>query len=489
MTASIHVSDDPVAPSATISISSSLDGEATRTYVDALRISGQRWTEADKLQPLRPQSNARATYSATSSRVKRHELPEPEVIQRRPPPRTPATGPRIAPDIRVAPESDTPPPRLRIVDGKVVHVEDIVGVLPEHDAHLGNAGPAKARRALATSSGTPHIDAPAQVKSAPRAIRPPQPDASPHAETALPRGGMARGLAFTAGMMASQLILSFIDRYIKNWLDEKEIDKDMARLWPAIQQQLAGFEPQVKALASTPETAEIYLVLDLTIIRGRTFTPGSEGSESVAMVERLAATGVSATNVYVESRDVMLENPVEGAFNHRTHSTFSVPIWNRAQEENDLRKQAIERQERILTERMQFLAAQAKQTAAPQGSSPPPTRPPPSKSLLPEPPSTSNFGLPGAPEPGLDQQAWADYARNHGEHLLSDGTRMRDTGVPDSQRQQFKLRVQVWRGQMQKMIRDFGLYQARESLKLTLFRFDERMHALGASLGIDGWKE
>jgi hypothetical protein len=48
--------------------------------------------------------------------------------------------------------------------------------------------------------------------------------------------------------------------------------------------------------------------------------------------------------------------------------------------------------------------------------------------------------------------------------------------------------VQVWRGLVHKMIRDFANYKAVESLQTTVLQFDERMNSLGSELGIDGWQ-
>jgi hypothetical protein len=50
-------------------------------------------------------------------------------------------------------------------------------------------------------------------------------------------------------------------------------------------------------------------------------------------------------------------------------------------------------------------------------------------------------------------------------------------------------RVQVWRGQMRKLIREFGNARAKDSLTTTLLSFDEKMSSLGSELGIDQWRD
>jgi hypothetical protein len=76
-----------------------------------------------------------------------------------------------------------------------------------------------------------------------------------------------------------------------------------------------------------------------------------------------------------------------------------------------------------------------------------------------------------------------------GSQLLAEGQRLRNSGAAMDERQKFKRKVQVWRGVVQKAIRDSGNYKAVESLTETLARFDERMNQLGSELGIDGWKD
>jgi hypothetical protein len=114
-----------------------------------------------------------------------------------------------------------------------------------------------------------------------------------------------------------------------------------------------------------------------------------------------------------------------------------------------------------------------------------------SPSLLPQQEQAPAPLLPGAPGPSplVEQETRAANAKIVGNQLLDEGRRLRDSGASMDQRQKFKRKVQVWRGLVQKLIRDSGNYKAVESLTETLARFDERMNSLGTELGIDGWKD
>ena len=88
LTASVNVSNDRDTPRVDVSVGRSPEAQASRRYGDAFNIRKQTTSlsEADKARPLRPKSPNPATYSATASRVKRYEVPTPEVTSRRPQP-------------------------------------------------------------------------------------------------------------------------------------------------------------------------------------------------------------------------------------------------------------------------------------------------------------------------------------------------------------------------------------------------------------------
>jgi hypothetical protein len=159
--------------------------------------------------------------------------------------------------------------------------------------------------------------------------------------------------------------------------------------------------------------------------------------------------------------------------------------------EKEIARQRIERDEQRLNERTRALAAEAKargQVAPPPAPEPRPSGPP-NNALLPAPPTPAPSLLPGAPQPSVDPEAYAAYAKQFGARLLAEGVRLRNSGAPDAERKTYKLRVQVWRGQMRKLIRDSGNYKATEMLTSTLHEFDDRMRTLGSELGIDDWKD
>jgi hypothetical protein len=148
------------------------------------------------------------------------------------------------------------------------------------------------------------------------------------------------------------------------------------------------------------------------------------------------------------------------------------------------------RDEAKLNERARALADEAK--ARGQVPNPPPApvpAGPPNNALLPKAPEPQASLLPGAPPPSADQMAYAEYAKRFGASLLAEGVRMRNQGATAAEKKTFTLRVQVWRGQMRKLIRDSSDYRAKELLTNTLLEFDDRMRTLGSEIGVEGWKD
>ena len=221
-----------------------------------------------------------------------------------------------------------------------------------------------------------------------------------------PQGGGAlksigSGLAVGAGM----LVLGYIESYMRSQLDAKEINKGIEENWPSAQQQLQALGPRFDQLKAQDSTQKIYGVIEVLVIRGRTFSPSpamDAVQESVAMVDSLKVTGLSTTEVTAEPRDVMGTGILDNAFNHRTVYTFSVPLWDRAAEEakaQDAEKARLVEQLRQAAKRNP--AKTAVPPAAPDSDNqsqllPGPTSAPPPSDFQP---------LPGAPGPSPYAQA------------------------------------------------------------------------------------
>ena len=170
-----------------------------------------------------------------------------------------------------------------------------------------------------------------------------------------------------------------------------------------------------------------------------------------------------------------------------TSATYSVLILD---VEKELARQAVERDEARLNERIRDLAKENEgRQQAPAPETPKPRPAPPNNALLPQAPKAQQPLLPGAPPPSVNQDDFAAYARGFGEQLLAEGVRLRNSHAPEKERQLYMRRVQVWRGQMRKLIREFGNARAKDSLTTTLLSFDDRMASLGSELGIDQWKD
>jgi hypothetical protein len=171
-------------------------------------------------------------------------------------------------------------------------------------------------------------------------------------------------------------------------------------------------------------------------------------------------------------------------FTEATYSALLIDV------EQEIAKEEVRQDEQRLKARQQQLAEEAKKRGMipPPVAEPKPTGPP-NNALIPAPPVQPPSLLPGAPPPSVDQEAQAKYAKDYGASLIAEGVTMRNRGAPDSDRQLLMKRIQVWRGQMRKLIRDSSNYKAKESLDWTLHEFDDRMLSLGSELGIDHWKD
>jgi hypothetical protein len=219
-------------------------------------------------------------------------------------------------------------------------------------------------------------------------------------------GGAMKSIGSGLATGAAMLVLGYIESYVRAQVDSNEIDKGIKEKWPEAQKQLIALSSQFDQLKSKDATQKIYGVIQVNIIRGRSFMPTPMGGdpvrESVAMVESLQVTGLSATEVSAETHDLPSTGALDSMFNHRSAYTFSVPLWDRAAEENKAR----EAEKAKLVEQ---LRQQAKMT--PAKASPPPaaSKPADQPQLLPGPapaPAPADFQpLPGFSGPSPFAQA------------------------------------------------------------------------------------
>lgn len=341
------------------------------------------------------------------------------------------------------------------------------------------AAPAQPSGAVQPPSAAPVTEgaAPAAVKSAP-----PKPAGAAVKPKVDPKKAMQRvkanssGASFKATLKtaATAAALDFVINALKGYMSEMEIQMKT-------EAQLAALQPQIEAMLAT-NPKQIHAVVDVfvfTVIRDVITQQGVEERMNYPMATvsvKLSETAVEPTS---SSRtELITMGSIQ--YNSSTYSILLIDV------EKEQARQEVERKEEELKRRMAALAQEEKPPA------PTPTEKPKGPpSLLPqrepEPPPL----LPGAPGPSpfVEQETRAANSKIVGNQLLDEGRRLRDSGASMDARQKFKRKVQVWRGLVQKMIRDFGNYKAIESLTETLARFDERMNSLGAELGIDGWKD
>ena len=383
---------------------------------------------------------------------------------------TPGAVPNVTPGAPVPPGGKSPPPATPVPT-----------TTPEAEGGAAPTPPTAAKPPTAGESPTP--------AKPPTAGKPPSPGKPPSAAPKVDAGkaaaaatkpGVWKGVASTAGSMAAAAALDYLNAAIKAWIAEIEIEQhtqaEMKRLEPAIEAMIAKNPKQIHA-----------------VIHIHTWVVSHDVVSMDRGVEE--KTGFPMVLVHVD----LAEAPVKPTQSSNTEdhgqwsmttadATYSVLLID---VEAEMEKARVKREEERLNERARALAGEAKA----RGQVPPPPAPaprreePPGTNLVPAPLQPAPSFLPNAPPPSTDEVAFAEYAKKYGEHLIAEGVRLRNSSAPAADRSTFKLRVQVWRGQMRKLMRESSNYKAKEMLDRALHEFDERMQTLGSELGIEGWKE
>jgi hypothetical protein len=347
------------------------------------------------------------------------------------------------------------------------------------------------------ASATPHVDeVPEGAPIAPKVAVPstvpqeegaaptkppaaaPKVDPTKAAAGAKPPGAFA-GVGSALKSAGVALALDYLNGLLKDWIAEEEIEQqsaaELVRLGPAIDAMIATNPKQIHAVFHVDIWTSSHDVIGESVTEKTGFpmvTVHAELSDhhvpTIAPVPKTEVNGMTSLTT-----------------SHATYSVLLIDV------EKELEKARVQREEQKLNERVREFSEQAKA----RGQLPPPASPAPQRSgapnnaLLPAPPTPQPSLLPGAPPPSLDQEAYADYARQFGASLLAQGTHLRNSSAPDADRATFRSQVLIWRAQMKKLIRDFGNFKAKDSLMTTLGQFDERMQSLASELGLKDWKE
>lgn len=322
--------------------------------------------------------------------------------------------------------------------------------------------------------------APAPAKPAPAKAAPAGAGAKPNVD---PKKALQRvkanqsgsGFKATLKNAAAGAALDFVINALKGYMSEAEIQMKT-------EAQLTALQPQIEAMLAT-NPKQIHAVVHVfvwTVTRDVVTQGGVEermGYPMATVSVKLSETAVAPTSS--SSTELITMGSIQ--YNSSTYSLLLIDV------EKEQARQEVERKEEELKRRMADLAKEEKPPAS--KTEPPKAAGPPA--LLPQPEQAPPELLPGAPGPSplVEQETRAANSKIVANQLLAEGRQLRDSGATMDQRQKFKRKVQVWRGLVQKMIRDFGNYKAVESLTETLARFDERMSSLGTELGIDGWKD
>jgi hypothetical protein len=279
--------------------------------------------------------------------------------------------------------------------------------------------------------------------------------------------------------MAAVAALDLLNAMLKGWISEVMIEQKMDG-------ELKRLQPEIEAMAAT-DVEKVFVdfdVLVLVVSHDVVTQQGVEEKSGFPMVfvrGKVTSKGSPPTHSPPETTDRGMTSMTS------TSAHVSMLVRNVAFEREQAKRQ---RDEQRLNERARALADDA--MARGELTTPPPSPAPvgpPNNALLPKAPEPQAPLIPGAPPPSVDQVAFADYARRFGASLLAEGVRMRNQGSSAAEKKTYTLRVQVWRGQMRKLIRDSSDYKAKELLTSTLAAFDERMNTLGSEIGIEGWKD
>jgi hypothetical protein len=341
------------------------------------------------------------------------------------------------------------------------------------------AAPAQTPSAVQPPSVAEEV-APAPVKPVPAKAAPAgaaKPNVDP--KKALQRVKVnSGGSGFKAALKtaAAAAALDFVINALKGYMSEAEIQMKT-------EAQLAALHPQIEAMLAT-NPKQIHAVVHVfvfTVIRDVVTQSGVEERMNYPMATvsvTLSETAVEPTSS--SKTELITMGSIQ--YNSSTYSMLLIDV------EKEQARQELERKEEELKRRINALAEEEKPPAAAKTEPPKAAGPP---SLLPQPEPAPAPLLPGAPGPSplAEQETRAANLKTVGSQLLAEGQRLRNSGAAMDERQKFKRKVQVWRGVVQKAIRDSGNYKAVESLTETLARFDERMNQLGSELGIDGWKD
>ena len=367
------------------------------------------------------------------------------------------------------PPPPMPPPPAAAVPPTRSLSPSAAGVVP-HEEGRPPAKPAAPR----TSPGVaPEGEAP--TTKPPTAA--PKADGEELPPTAKPKTGS--GLGSMMKTMAAAAALDLLNAMLKGWIADIMVEREMDA-------ELKRLQPEIDAMAAT-DVEKVFVDFDVMVLVMSHDVITQQGVEEKSGFPMVFVRGAVATKSSPASH-----TPPETTDRGMTSMTstsahVSMLVRNVALEREQAKRQ---RDERQLNERARALADDAK--ARGHIPTPPPTTAPGgplNNALLPKAPEPQAPILPGAPPPSVDQVAFAEYAKRFGASLLAEGVRMRNQGATPAEKKTFTLRVQVWRGQMRKLIRDSSDYKAREMLTTTLLEFDDRMRTLGSEIGVEAWKD
>jgi hypothetical protein len=286
-------------------------------------------------------------------------------------------------------------------------------------------------------------------------VRPQVPGALEEAESPVPTGGPrslgtgARGLARSLGAGAAHgaaaLAIGYLGAYLRAKTESDEIAKDLAARSAEIEALISARAAEIEKLAQDSSADKVYVQLEVTLLRGRSFTPHGV-HESIAGVGQIRAIGTSVTPIEQGEREHMGATVLDNTFTRRTTFVTSAPVRDLAKERHD----AADRKLADAAEKLRAIGpAKPTRPAEPRAAAPAPAPAAPvgAPQLFPglQAPAPQISLLPGAPQRMPTPQERMEGAAALGRAILGRGNKvLRDTSATKDDRAAVVQDIKRW---------------------------------------------
>ena len=260
---------------------------------------------------------------------------------------------------------------------------------------------------------------------------------------------------------------------ITSWIKSKGAQLQIER---GVQDQMKALEPRFEELLAT-SPKQIHAKVRVTM-----WTVTTEKLTQQGVEEREGFPNVLVSVALVtEPVEAVTETPVPeqywGGSIQWSYATYSFLLLD---VEKERRRQEVEREDEKLRENLRKLAAREKKRASKKKKKPVEEwRPPPPGSatgwFAPAPQTTPLLPYPGGVAPENKEAEGLVGARKLATKLLARAKKMAREGDTPEQREDFKLKVDVWLGGVERMMREFSDQRVVGDLRNLYYEFKERL--------------